>query len=333
MEGIASFSPGGRFLAANRNGLFQLGLSYPALQAHTFSSLFGLPVSALYEHYRTAAPGLLDLCMHNGVRVRGRAELRLTNGVHVLTGAFDDAPQMAPARPAAFAGARGRLSGLRYLNTGDPQLEQVIEKVNKVLGRDVPIMIMGETGTGKELLAQAIHNDSPRAQGPFVAVNCASIPETLIESELFGYEDGAFTGARKKGAVGKILQANGGTLFLDEIGDMPCSLQARLLRVLQERMVTPLGSGKSIPGERGSDLRHEPQPAPAHRRRPVPRRPVLPPERPGGQTAAAARTHRPRNGGEKRSFRPKRNPAQRTRSPTKCCACSSATNGPATSAS
>jgi transcriptional regulator with PAS, ATPase and Fis domain len=80
-----------------------------------------------------------------------------------------------------------------------------------------------------------------------VAVNCASIPETLIESELFGYEDGAFTGARKKGAVGKILQANGGTLFLDEIGDMPFSLQARLLRVLQERMVTPLGSDKSIP--------------------------------------------------------------------------------------
>jgi transcriptional regulator of acetoin/glycerol metabolism len=246
MEGIASFSPGGRFLAANRNGLFQLGLSYPALQAHTFSSLFGLPVSALYDHYRTAAPGLLDLCMHNGVRVRGRAELRLTNGVHVLTGAFDDAPQMAVPQPPAKATAR-RLSGLRYLNTGDPQLEQVIEKVNRVLGRDVPIMIMGETGTGKELLAQAIHNDSPRAQGPFVAVNCASIPETLIESELFGYEDGAFTGARKKGAVGKILQANGGTLFLDEIGDMPYPLQARLLRVLQERMVTPLGSGKSIP--------------------------------------------------------------------------------------
>jgi transcriptional regulator with PAS, ATPase and Fis domain len=123
----------------------------------------------------------------------------------------------------------------------------VIGKVNKVLGRDIPILIMGETGTGKELLAQAIHNDSPRSQGPFVAVNCASIPETLIESELFGYEDGAFTGARKKGAVGKILQANGGTLFLDEIGDMPFPLQAHLLRVLQERTVTPLGSGKSIP--------------------------------------------------------------------------------------
>ena len=262
MEGIASFTPGGRFLAANRHALFQLGLSYPALQAHTFSSLFGLPVSALFDHYRTAAPGLLDLCMHDGVRVRGRAELRLTNGMHVLTGASAparvsaqspaqfaaDVPAAAPAHTTLPQAKAARcLSGLRYLNTGDPQLEQVIDKVNKVLGRDVPILIMGETGTGKELLAQAIHNDSPRAQGPFVAVNCASIPETLIESELFGYEEGAFTGARKKGATGKILQANGGTLFLDEIGDMPFSLQARLLRVLQERMVTPLGSGKPVP--------------------------------------------------------------------------------------
>jgi transcriptional regulator of acetoin/glycerol metabolism len=241
VEGIAAFSQGGRFLAANRNGLFQLGLSYPALQTHTFSSLFGLPISALFDHYRTATPGLLDLCMHNGVRVRGRAELRLGSGVHALTPPGEAAvPVPAPSRPR-------RLSGLRYLNTGDPQLEKVIDKVNRVLGRDIPILIMGETGTGKELLAQAIHNDSPRAMGPFVAVNCASIPESLIESELFGYEEGAFTGARKKGASGKILQANGGTLFLDEIGDMPVSLQAHLLRVLQERMVTPLGSGKSIP--------------------------------------------------------------------------------------
>ena len=244
MEGIASFSPGGRFLAANRHGLFQLGLSFKELQSHTFSSLFGLPVSALYEHYRAASPGLLNLCMHSGVRVAGRAQLRLSNSVFQQS--------LAPERPVAVAASQAaatkrRLSGLRYLRTGDPQLELVIDKVTRVLGHDIPIMIMGETGTGKELLAQAIHNDSPRATHPFVAVNCASIPETLIESELFGYEDGAFTGARKKGAVGKILQANGGTLFLDEIGDMPFSLQARLLRVLQERTVTPLGSDKSLP--------------------------------------------------------------------------------------
>lgn len=254
MEGIASFTPGGRFLSANRIGLFQLGLSLVALQSHTFSSLFGLPVSALFDHYRTAAPGLLDLCLNNGVRVCGRAQLRLTNTIfqHVTeagakpgdANAHQPAAQTDSARHAEQA--KRRLSGLRYLNTGDPQIAIVIDKVQKVLGRDIPILIVGETGTGKELLAQAIHNDSPRAKGPFVAVNCASIPETLIESELFGYEDGAFTGSRKKGSIGKILQANGGTLFLDEIGDMPLGLQARLLRVLQERMVTPLGSTKSI---------------------------------------------------------------------------------------
>ncbi|MDO8768130.1 MAG: sigma-54-dependent Fis family transcriptional regulator [Burkholderiaceae bacterium] len=249
MEGIASFAPNGRFLAANRSALFQLGLPLSALQAHTFSSLFGLPVSALLDHYRTAAPDLLRLCLHNGVRVFGRAQLRLKHHLFQLSATppatADGASLYGDQQPAPQA--RRRPSGLRYLNTGDPQIAAVIEKVNKVLGRDIPILVMGETGTGKELLAQAIHNDSPRAKGPFVAVNCASIPETLIESELFGYEDGAFTGARKKGSLGKILQANGGTLFLDEIGDMPMSLQTHLLRVLQERMVTPLGSAKSIP--------------------------------------------------------------------------------------
>ncbi|WP_229419039.1 sigma-54-dependent Fis family transcriptional regulator [Pseudoduganella flava] len=238
MEGIASFTPGGRFLAANRSGLFQLGLSHAALQTHSFTSLFGLPVAALYDHYRTASPGLLDLSLPSGVRVAARAQLRLTHGHFQAT---------EPAAPASIPQPPRRLSGLRYLRTGDAQLEQVLDRVGKVLGKGIPIMIMGETGTGKELLAQAIHHDSPRSQGPFVAVNCASIPETLIESELFGYEEGAFTGARRKGASGKIAQAAGGTLFLDEIGDMPHSLQARLLRVLQERVVTPLGSNKPVP--------------------------------------------------------------------------------------
>lgn len=251
MEGIASFSMSGRFLSANRSGLFQLGLPLSALQTHTFSSLFGMPVSALLDHYRTAAPTLLDLCLHNGVRVSGRAELRSQNLVFQSASVEEARPRAEPApRKTGFADDSAkarRLSSLHYLDTGDEKLAALIRKVNLVMGRDIPILITGETGTGKELLAQAIHNDSPRSGGPFVAVNCASIPETLIESELFGYEDGAFTGARKKGSTGKILQANGGTLFLDEIGDMPLPLQARLLRVLQERLVMPLGSNKSIP--------------------------------------------------------------------------------------
>jgi transcriptional regulator of acetoin/glycerol metabolism len=152
-----------------------------------------------------------------------------------------------PAPPVHTTSPAPRLSGLRSLATGDAQMGALLDKLSRVLDRDIPILIQGETGTGKELLARALHQDSQRNGQPFVAVNCASIPETLIESELFGYEDGAFTGARRKGAVGKMVQAHGGTLFLDEIGDMPLSLQAHLLRVLQEREVTPLGSARAIP--------------------------------------------------------------------------------------
>ncbi|WP_018387087.1 sigma-54-dependent Fis family transcriptional regulator [Ancylobacter sp. FA202] len=116
----------------------------------------------------------------------------------------------------------------------------------RMVGADVPVLIRGETGTGKELAAREIHRLSARGGGAFVAVNCAAIPETLIESELFGYEDGAFTGARRQGRRGLLREADGGVLFLDEIGDMPLALQSRLLRVLQEREVAPLGGGRPV---------------------------------------------------------------------------------------
>ncbi|WP_456243320.1 sigma-54-dependent Fis family transcriptional regulator [Undibacterium griseum] len=251
MEGMVCFTPDGRVLCASRSGLFQFGLSPAAMQTHTFSSLFGLPISSLMDHYRTAAPGLLRLCLPNGVRVFAKC-----SDMHLAGSPFHHASQQTRAASTHDRAAmpvhkerteRMPLSDLNMLNTGDPQLAATIAKLRKVIGRGISILITGETGTGKELLAQAIHNDSPRHAAPFIALNCASIPESLIESELFGYEDGAFTGARKKGNTGKILQANGGTLFLDEIGDMPLHLQARLLRVLQDRMVTPLGGTKSIP--------------------------------------------------------------------------------------
>lgn len=132
------------------------------------------------------------------------------------------------------------------LNTGDPVMQQAISRARRLLGRDIPLIIQGNSGVGKELFAKAFHHESPRANGPFVALNCAAIPENLIEAELFGYAGGAFTGARKEGAMGKIQQAHGGTLFLDEIGDMPLNLQSRLLRVLQERIVTPLGGRREF---------------------------------------------------------------------------------------
>jgi transcriptional regulator with PAS, ATPase and Fis domain len=120
-------------------------------------------------------------------------------------------------------------------------------RIKNIAQSDSTVLITGESGTGKELFAQAIHSEGKRSNGPFVAVNCAGIPETLLESELFGYEEGAFTGARKGGKSGKFELANGGTLFLDEIGDMPLHLQAKFLRVLQERTVERIGSLSPLP--------------------------------------------------------------------------------------
>ncbi|AGL46508.1 MULTISPECIES: sigma-54-dependent Fis family transcriptional regulator [Pseudomonadota] len=123
----------------------------------------------------------------------------------------------------------------------DPQLNRQLDNARKAFAAGVPILLQGETGTGKEVFARALH-DQWNAQAPFVAINCSAIPESLIEAELFGYVEGTFTGARKGGASGQLEAAHGGTLLLDEIGDMPAALQTRLLRVLQEREITRLGS-------------------------------------------------------------------------------------------
>lgn len=135
---------------------------------------------------------------------------------------------------------------LDQLSADDPAMRRNLSLAKRLRNRDVSLLILGETGTGKEVLSHAIHMSSVRAGMPFVAVNCASIPESLIESELFGYLPGTFTGGRAKGAKGLIQQADGGTLFLDEIGDMPLHLQTRLLRVLAENQVQPLGGGQPI---------------------------------------------------------------------------------------
>ena len=246
VEGIAVFSSDGRFLSANRSAQFQIGLTLEGMRAHTFSSLFGIAVSRLHEIFGGVITKPQQLNLFSGLSVWCQVKIKpLRQWVHGQDARSTMAPTVV-SRQVTSTSHKLEMSSLRYLDTGDPQISAVIRKLCMVRNHDIPIMILGETGTGKDLMAKAIHSDSERSSHPFVSVNCASIPETLIESELFGYEDGAFTGARKKGSIGKIQQANGGTLFLDEIGDMPKHLQARLLRVLQDRKVSPLGAGKEV---------------------------------------------------------------------------------------
>ena len=136
---------------------------------------------------------------------------------------------------------------LKRMAGEEPVIAKSLMKVARIINTNMSILVQGETGTGKEFMAKAIHAASARAKGAFVPVNCAALPDSLIESELFGYESGSFTGALSKGKKGLIRESHGGTLFLDEIGDMPLALQTRLLRVLAEREVTPIGGLKPIP--------------------------------------------------------------------------------------
>ena len=277
MEGILAISADGKIVGANRGALEQLGLSGAALRMHSLTTLFGTTVNALVDRFRSPLATPMPVHLNGGRQFHIHARFNWpvwTSLAEAVSGATEPSAGSVRTLPAAAAGQQtggattpadqplaesarstGRGgetpaspgSGLAQLRTGDTQMASVVDKIRRVINRDIPILILGETGTGKELLARAIHVDSVRSKQAFVAVNCASIPETLIEAELFGYEEGAFTGARRKGAVGKLVQANGGTLFLDEIGNMPVALQAHLLRVLQERQVTPLGSSKSVP--------------------------------------------------------------------------------------
>ena len=152
----------------------------------------------------------------------------------------------APIRASARRVASSIPKVLAQIHGGDPVLAAVAEKASRVVDKQISVVLEGETGVGKEFIAKALH-DARKKKGPFVAINCAALPETLIESELFGYAANSFTGANAKGKKGLIEQAHGGTLFLDEIGDMPLGLQARLLRVLAEREVLPVGATKPIP--------------------------------------------------------------------------------------
>ena len=265
MEGLIAFAPDGRVLAANRSACLQLELSLASVRTHTALSVLRRSASELHELTFHAASEPLQCVLPSGVRIHAvpssSSARYFASGV--VTGRTDFATHKSPAKPAgdearapegsARSSEKSQFSpevlpqaNLDDLDSGDAQIANVIARLRRVAHTDISVLIEAETGAGKEWFSMAIHRASERRSGPFVAVNCAAIPEGLIESELFGYEEGAFTGARRKGHVGKLREASGGTLFLDEIGDMPLPMQARLLRVLQERVVTPLGSNKSV---------------------------------------------------------------------------------------
>ena len=231
-EGVLAFDDEGLISGANRAGLRLLGQP-----GH--DSLCGQPVDRVLD---TSLAMLMRLAEQRGYLAEplSAKARRWFASVHARVRVSRPSAAAAGVRTPAARGA------LECLYSADPTMRHNVEVLRRVIDRDISVLLLGETGTGKGYCARAIHRASNRADKPFVTVNCAAIPETLIESELFGHERGAFTGATREGGMGRILQANGGTLFLDEIGDMPVALQARLLNVIEDREVMPLGGNKVV---------------------------------------------------------------------------------------
>lgn len=232
-EGVAALSDDGVFVGANAAALTLLNLKAEQLGQITLHQVLEADLEHLLRHAHTSRP----------LQLRTAARPHTMLHARVIPGHL---PQLASSPQPATAQASTLPDALKALDTGDSAWRNLLHKARKVLDRPIALLLHGETGTGKEVLARAIHQSSTRAAQAFVAINCAALPENLIEAELFGYAPGAFTGGRREGAPGLIRQAHRGTLFLDEIGDMPLALQTRLLRVLQERQVTPLGGGTPV---------------------------------------------------------------------------------------
>ncbi|MBH3425188.1 sigma-54-dependent Fis family transcriptional regulator [Pseudomonas gessardii] len=223
--GLLIFDESGQVLSANRRADNLLGIS---LSRVMIDSLFKVSLLELLNQ-----PEGLPFALQAAGCNRFQCLLKRPKQVPVQARVFSEPP------PAPL--------GLKTLHFGDSRVEKAVRQAERLLEKDIPLLIHGETGVGKEVFVKALHQASSRSQQAFIAVNCAAIPAELVESELFGYEKGAFTGANQKGSIGLIRKADKGTLFLDEIGDMPLPTQARLLRVLQERCVQPVGSSELFP--------------------------------------------------------------------------------------
>ncbi|ODP31375.1 sigma-54-dependent Fis family transcriptional regulator [Pandoraea sp. ISTKB] len=234
-QALLAFDDAGRVLAANQSALNCLGATREEIVGTRIDRWFAQTLDALVAQAHPSPSACWPIRTSTGEALLAmlRSPARANRGLPGTSGTSN-----VVSKPAA----RETIAPFT-----DPALSRAFSRACRVFAHDVPVLIRGETGSGKEVFARAVHEGSARSAGPFVALNCAAIPESLIESELFGYVGGSFTGARKEGMNGKLWQANGGTLFLDEIGDMPFAMQTRLLRVLEERMVSPLGGGEPVP--------------------------------------------------------------------------------------
>jgi transcriptional regulator of acetoin/glycerol metabolism len=242
-EALVAMDGAGNILALNESALLQLGCSNrKLLVGESIEKFFQFDFATL-ERRAQFEPSTIwpvrDLAHGRRFFAIARAPLR--------PAAARTLELAAPAPSAAATGDGAQTIRGQHHVGEDAQMRKNLTFGRQLFAKQVPILLQGATGTGKEAFAKALHHSGLWFDKPFVTVNCAAIPESLIESELFGYTRGAFTGAVKEGRVGKILQSNGGSLFLDEIGDMPLMLQTRLLRVIEEREVVPLGSDQPIP--------------------------------------------------------------------------------------
>ncbi|WP_285407435.1 sigma-54-dependent Fis family transcriptional regulator [Pseudomonas sp. FR229a] len=224
--GLLIFDESGQVLSANRRADNLLGVR---LSRVSVESLFKVSLLELINQ-----PEGMPFALQTSGRNRFQCLLKRPKQAPVQARVFVAEDQPAPAS----------VISLNTLHFGDSRVEKAVRQAERLLEKDIPLLIHGETGVGKEVFVNALHQASSRSRQAFIAVNCAAIPAELVESELFGYEKGAFTGANQKGSIGLIRRADKGTLFLDEIGDMPLPTQARLLRVLQERCVQPVGSSE-----------------------------------------------------------------------------------------
>lgn len=241
--GMLIFDETGQVLSANRRADNLLGIS---LSRVSVESLFKVSLMELLNQ-----PDGLPFSLQASGSNRFQCVLKRPKQASIQARLFAEkkstetkSPEIKCTEPALAAPAAISLNTLHF---GDSRVEKAVRQAERLLEKDIPLLIHGETGVGKEVFVKALHHASSRSKQPFIAINCAAIPAELVESELFGYEKGAFTGANQKGSIGLIRKADKGTLFLDEIGDMPLPTQARLLRVLQERCVQPVGSSELFP--------------------------------------------------------------------------------------